>query len=136
MVNSIFILMYFIVFFYFFCISLFFRLLFCIVFSMKMSQTVFQPLLGQNQLIKVIKEKIIMHLELYDKTLLSIGNVHKITNLANFRLTCIPEKGRGFVTYARLPQIWSQKMRKTSKKKVMKWLGEVYSRCGLIARNV
>ena len=27
-----------------------------------------------------------------------IGNVHKITKLANFGLTCIPEKGRGFVT--------------------------------------
>ena len=31
-------------------------------------------------------------------TLLSIGNVHKSQNLANFGLTCIPEKGRGFVT--------------------------------------
>ena len=50
----------------------------------------------------------------------------KSQNWANFGLTCVPEKGRGFVTvYARLPQIWSQKMRETSKKKVMKRRGEI-----------
>ena len=112
---------------------------FCFVlfFSMKIvTDHFFNHNLGQNQLIKVIKRKNNHVFMSYDKTLLSIGNVHKITKLSQFWVDMHSWKGAWLRNgYARLPQIWSQEMCETSKKKVMKRRSEIYSRCGLIAQK-
>ena len=138
--------------FLFLCIYCFFLFLmyilafstcFVLFFFMKIIADHFSTIIRQNQLIKsdfsffLRKNNNVWNHELYDKTLLSTGNVHKITKLSQFRVDMRSWKGvwlrngtRGYRKFGL--KRCARLQRKTSWKR----RGEIYSRCGLIAQNV